>query len=149
MLPGGIPPFPLSSEVFKPKGGWEGRRGRPHAGTWVARQQLGHPGKLTQGRKELFRKRGRAGTLSWPIGPGTRLCLLGNPGAALSAFQQAPLLFPLLCSIHGSSPEPGWRAGGRAGRAPFTTGPLPGSARSCLGLCYPRGPWAWAAEPRR
>lgn len=86
-----------------------------------------------------MRKRGRAGALSWPVGPGTRLGLLGNPGAALSAFQQAPLLFPPLCSIHGPAPGPGGRAG-----EPGTLcrGPVPRNACSCLGaaeLCWSGG----------
>lgn len=31
-----------------------GVKGRPRSGTRVARQRRGHPGKLTQGRKDCF-----------------------------------------------------------------------------------------------
>lgn len=103
------------------------------------------PGKAHPGEEGLFRKRGWAGALGWPIGPGTRLGLLGNPGAALSAFQQASLLFPLLCSIHGPAPGPGWRVGGQAGhplpQAWCPEVPTPASA-------HVKGPRAWAAELR-
>ena len=105
-----------------------------------------------------MRKRGRAGALSWPVGPGTRLGLLGNPGAALSAFQQAPLLFPLLCSIHGPAPGPGRRAGKRAGhplpQAQCPGTPAPASAllavtgspgRGCRTVIRPAGPQAVVA----
>lgn len=63
------------------------------------------------------------GARSWPAGPWHAWGLLGNQGAALSAFQQAPLLFPLLCSTHGLTPGPGWRWAGR--RASSATGLVP------------------------
>lgn len=78
------------------------------------------------------------GARSWPAGPWHARALLGNQGAALSAFQQAPLLFPLLCSTHGLAPGPGWRWAGR--RASSATGLVPGSACSCLGSCCHKRP---------
>ena len=96
------------------------------------------------GEEGLLRKRGQAGALGWPVGPGTRLGLLGNPGAALSAFQQAPLLFPLLCSIHGPAPGPGGRAGepGTLCRRPSAQERLL-LPRPCL---LSQDPWDGAAE---
>ena len=47
-----------------------------------------------------------------------RLGLLGNQGAALSAFQQAPLLsFHCFAQSPALAPGPGWRAGGQASSA--------------------------------
>lgn len=116
------PVFPRAQRVLMCLHPGEGRKvvgvrgGLPQG--HVARQRLtatqeAHP---TGGRplaQAMPGRRSQAG-----LGPGTRLGLLGNPGAALSAFQRAPLLFPLLCSIHGPAPGPGGQAGGQASRAP-------------------------------
>lgn len=118
-------------------------RGRIPSGTCVARQRLGHPGKLTHGGRPL-RKRCRAHALSWPVGPGTRLspeiqeplCLLSRAGAT-----------SLSTALHTTAqPRPGGRAGGQASRAPSATGPVPRNACSCPALLAVTGSPGWGCR---
>lgn len=76
-----------------------------------------------------------------------RLGLLGNHGAALSAFQQAPLLsFHGFAQFTALAPGPGWRAGGPAASA---TGPGPAKRLLLPQLVLSQGPLSRPAESHR